>query len=168
MVLPPSRWFARFARRTFLWLEQRAESMPDFEAAVSATYTTPSFVRRPVLACRCQKTSATTGSRWRSHRKPRREASTPPPRDGQLSERRPLRKGHGGAVAVGRNRKHACRCVRCERVRGPAGGRRGNVGHERTGHLVLPVGHLRGQLSERGRDRTHVGAVDRTGRGERA
>src|SRR5439155_18312168 len=55
---------------------------------------------------------------------------------------RALRKRNGRAVAVGADGEHARRGVRRVRVRRPARRRGRDRGHERTGDLVLAVGHL--------------------------
>src|SRR5262245_60652058 len=69
---------------------------------------------------------------------------SPPPTGQRTTKRISLRQADGRGVAVRRDREHTRGRVRRERVGAPARRRRGNGGHERTGHLVLTVGHLRG------------------------
>src|SRR5437016_9467355 len=141
--------------------------MPDANATKSNIYTTPNPPASQLVTPSRQKMSVTLDEDA-GQKNGGRPTRLPPK---TRSRTHPLGQGVRGAVAAAGDGERARRGGRVH-VRRPARWRLRNGRHERTGDLILAVGHRgwkgRESASAAGGEGTHVGPVDRDGRGERA
>src|SRR5438094_950768 len=141
--------------------------MPDTNSTKSTIYATQNPPASQLVTPSRQKLSVTVDEDA-GQRNGGRPTRLPPK---TRSRTHPLGQADRGAVAVAADGERARRGGRVY-VRDPARWRLRNGRHERTGDLTLAVGHRGRQGREAagaaGGEGTHVGPVDRDGRGERA